>query len=965
MKTAVRRRWIYTIILLAALTVVWGGLQKCVHAQILQVPIEPAASLSAAITKSSSSQPSLSLIGGNLSALIGSDPTFSLMGFNPVLNPFIASPSMASNAMLMSAAMLSQSLAAGISPGGGIGGMAYPSSAYQSAAYQAGLTGSSLPVDPSVLMNFFGMGGGIYPSAGGALNNIALLGFAGMPIVPFSPDQVTGMGSLAGLGSGLIIPPLSPFGMMTPSFSSLQMGGYPYTSQMGGYPYNPQMGGYPYNPASGMLFNGMASGVNPYAAMSPNGMASGLNPYAAMSPNGMVSGLNPYSAALGMMPFNSMMSGVNPLLGGGYYYGGYFPPAGSNSMALGSSPYPSTSTPVSYSATGTPLIRPAGSFAAAPMTSSPSNQPVVSSYGGLAAYGGTPAYGGYSTGGLPYGGVSGGILFPSSSYTIMAGIVSGTVMDQKEIGLVGVTFESRYSGWVSGSDVSDPLGHFGVTFPPTSGCSLTISYGSSHTLYPNFSVAGPTALDFVLLPGTIHDYVTGMPLSGVSIIATSLASSRLEAQSSTNSDGVFQIFLPKGNYTIMAKLPLSSVADTTLVGSPIEVPSTNNAKINGTLHLPIFAGTVVDAADENLTLDGAQIKITPTGSSTPSLPISSPVTAVNGGKFQIPLPKGTYQLDITKNGYQPRPITKVITGTTEDNRIELAKQVIPPPQNNRPVIKTPNDGEVIPVTAGSDLSFSVEAEDPENSYLYFTITGPDNWPKMVKDGGSISTPKTYRYSTTLADVGEYTMEITVGDLALSTTVHIKVKVQYPVQVKLTKGINLISYPAGPGTAVDSAFDLLSLLGDANQVDGIAIYDSTLGQGKYVQAAYGKDRKKAGADFFINGQSGYIVYAKQTTTANLNISSGSLTSCILQLKQGTNLVGISAVLSNTYSSYDLLMDFGQDSVESIYHYNAKAGGYEFTYWIGNLPGGFDFPIRMGEGYFIGAKTDKQIRLPKLR
>jgi hypothetical protein len=140
--------------------------------------------------------------------------------------------------------------------------------------------------------------------------------------------------------------------------------------------------------------------------------------------------------------------------------------------------------------------------------------------------------------------------------------------------------------------------------------------------------------------------------------------------------------------------------------------------------------------------------------------------------------------------------------------------------------------------------------------------------------------------------------------------------------------------------------LLSLLGDANHV-GIALYDSSQGQGKYIQASYGKDRKKGGAYFFINSQAGYIVYAKKTATAKLNISSGNLTSCILLLKQGTNLVGISAVLSDTYSSYDLLLDLGQDSAESIYHYNAKAATN--SPMDGNQPEG-DFPIRRRR-YFI--------------
>jgi len=989
MKTVVRRRREYTIILLTALAMVWGGLQKSVYAQILQPPGNSASSLSAAMTMPSSSQPALSLMGGNLTSLIGSNPALSLMGFNPVLNPFISSPSMAGSpvlmsalntSMLMSSALVSQSVAGGISPGVGMG--IYPSSPYSGSVYPAGvypgsLIGSSLPADTSGLMNFLGMGGGPYSSAGGVLGNVVMPGFAGMPISPFFPNQGTVMGSLTGLAPGLIVPPLSPFGLLAPSFSSLQMGGNPYNSVLG------------------MLSNGMMPGTNPYnSIMALNGIMPGVNSYAAalgMSPYSAMSGVNPYSAMSGVNPY-SAMAGVNPLGGGGYSYGGYSPLLGSANLAVGSTPYSSTSATAPYygygatygsSAPGV-VQRSASNLTptTVPMPASSSTPTGVSPYTGPGSMA-PGAYGAYGAAGLYGGGLSSGAgspyaisLLPSLPHmNIVAGIVSGTVMDQKGNGLRGVTLESSYSGWRSDYAVSDTSGRFSVAFPPVNGCSLTISYGTSYTLYSNFPVSWSTAIKFIELPGTIKDYVTGTALSGVSIVASSNTSPSLLAQTSTDSNGGFLLFLPEGEYTIAASLSLSNISDTNLVGYPVIVKSGGNVSIDSTLNLPIYAGTVVDAVDESLTLQGAEIDITPL-SSAQQLPIGNSVTTGTGGKFQIPLPKGSYQLDITKSKYQKKTMTITVNGTTENNRIELAKQELPSVQNHSPAIKKPLDGSELVVTAGDDLTFSVKAEDQENSYLYFTVTGPANWPTIPANwpttahvGGDKSTPKNYRYTTTLADVGEHTMQITVSDLALSTTAHIKVKVQYPVQVKLARGINLISYPAGPGSTVDS-YDLLSLLGDANQVEGIALYDTSQGDGRYLQAGYGKDRKKAGAHFFINGQAGYIVYAKQSVTADLNISSGDLTSCILQLKQGPNLVGIPAVLGDTYSSYDLLRDLGQNSVgqksvENIYHYNAKLGKYEFTYWIENRPGGSDFLIRIGEGYFIGARTDAQIRLPKLR
>jgi hypothetical protein len=82
--------------------------------------------------------------------------------------------------------------------------------------------------------------------------------------------------------------------------------------------------------------------------------------------------------------------------------------------------------------------------------------------------------------------------------------------------------------------------------------AINYSYGKSYTLYPNFPVAGETLFNFVLLPGTIRDYVTGTALSGVNIFARSQSFPFLEAQTSTNSDGVFQLIIPEGTYAITA-----------------------------------------------------------------------------------------------------------------------------------------------------------------------------------------------------------------------------------------------------------------------------------------------------------------------------------------------------------------------------------------------------------------------------
>ncbi|MEW5801802.1 MAG: carboxypeptidase regulatory-like domain-containing protein [bacterium] len=766
-----------------------------------------------------------------------------------------------------------------------------------------------------------GMGGAVYPvsaTGGGLVEDPSFL----MNLMGF------GSGLFPGIGSALsnISFPIVPI--------------VPFLADQG------RSTGFP----TGLYSSLMVPPLNPF------GMASSA--FAALQ---MMGGYPTSYGSTQGMPYAGM-PGVSPVTGGGYSS----PFTNPTALSAGSSPYPYLGDP-RYAAGGLPVSQPSGT---APLSATGTG-----SFGG---YGANPAYFGYQ--GLTIGNPP--VINPAANMydsgfmysPIRLGVIYGVVQDQKGESIVGATITIISNTGVEISSLKSglPLGNYGVSKPfPGTGCSLKIShpYGKPDTQYPSFPVAGNVRCDFILLEGTVQDAIKKIPLSQVGIFAIAPDASLLEAQTTTDDDGEFAIFLPKGTYSIVAKLPLSGTSSTNRQVSSVTIPMDNAAKLSFDLSLPLLIGNVIDAIDDTINMQGALIQITPS-SSIQMVPVKNPVKVGKGGEFTIPLPEGAYTLSVTKSGYKNKTVTVQIKDTgLEDYHIELERTAPLTPVNNPPVIQSPPDGWPIPVEAGKAVDFYVMAQDPDlkDVQLGFTIIGlkglPQGWTVGKEEGGQNGVPKRYVFPTTLADLGEYPLEITVTDFASPSKVNVTVKVQYSMQWKLTKGVNLISCPAaGASTSLDSAFDLLSILGDANRVESVSRYDSS--KGGYVKASNIKGGKKTGTDFPINRQEGYIVYAKQAAPVDLYIQSGNLASCKLQIKRGTNLVGIPVVFSGTYSSYDLLIDLGQDAVESIYHYNPKAGGYEYTYWIGNLPGGSDFPIQIGEGYYIQGKADKQLSLPAL-
>jgi len=207
----------------------------------------------------------------------------------------------------------------------------------------------------------------------------------------------------------------------------------------------------------------------------------------------------------------------------------------------------------------------------------------------------------------------------------------------------------------------------------------------------------------------------------------------------------------------------------------------------------------------------------------------------------------------------------------------------------------------------------------------------------------------------LSDVGEHIIKITVTDTeGLTTSRDIAVNIVYYMDLQLEPGVNLICYPEDSNK---TAFDLFQKLGNPDEVESIVRYNPN------HKVSYGVNGIIEHVDDFpLNPLEGYFVYARQSVIVSLKIQSGDLTYCNYDLHKGINLIGIPVVLAEEYSAYDFLHELGKESVVSIRRCNKKTGEDESAYWIGDNPIGIDFSIRMGEGYFVQMKNEKQLSLP---
>jgi hypothetical protein len=169
----------------------------------------------------------------------------------------------------------------------------------------------------------------------------------------------------------------------------------------------------------------------------------------------------------------------------------------------------------------------------------------------------------------------------------------------------------------------------------------------------------------------------------------------------------------------------------------------------------------------------------------------------------------------------------------------------------------------------------------------------------------------------------------------------------PVQVTLHlfPGFNLIGIPVNP-SGMTGAFDLLPVLGNAAEIDRILRLDG--GTGRIQEARYDTDGNPTGEDFPVVTGEGLILYSLVAKDVSFN---GIVNCPGPGLAGGVNLSGFPCAPGGL-TAYQLLQTIGDETVvDGIQRYHPDTGTFETAGYDGNHLVGIDFPIMIGEGYFI--------------
>ena len=160
---------------------------------------------------------------------------------------------------------------------------------------------------------------------------------------------------------------------------------------------------------------------------------------------------------------------------------------------------------------------------------------------------------------------------------------------------------------------------------------------------------------------------------------------------------------------------------------------------------------------------------------------------------------------------------------------------------------------------------------------------------------------------------------------------------------LRPGMNLISIPAEISYA-NHLSAWIPVLGEA-QVDKVLYLDPDTG--KFIVLIPGEIPAE---DPILMGAEGLIVYATGLKTVNFD----TVLCAYPILQPGFNLIGVPCPPEG-YTAFDLLQDYGSETVTSIKRFSAEEGAYETAGFDqnGQLMG-IDFPIIRGEGYILFVK-----------
>ena len=170
-------------------------------------------------------------------------------------------------------------------------------------------------------------------------------------------------------------------------------------------------------------------------------------------------------------------------------------------------------------------------------------------------------------------------------------------------------------------------------------------------------------------------------------------------------------------------------------------------------------------------------------------------------------------------------------------------------------------------------------------------------------------------------------------------------------VSLVQGFNLFSYPGEVPTDLATCKFLLDSIGLPAEVESISRFDRE--SQLFEECTFENNQ-----DFPIVANEGYVL--KMLVSKDVKFEGGPLCSDVTATV-GLNLIGHS-VPNSGLNCFDVLAAFGESEIGSLQHFDTQTGTLATCTYSEGAPAGTNFPIRIGMGYILHARSDFTLEFP---
>lgn len=244
---------------------------------------------------------------------------------------------------------------------------------------------------------------------------------------------------------------------------------------------------------------------------------------------------------------------------------------------------------------------------------------------------------------------------------------------------------------MSGVTVSAALNHSAVasgTSGPGGAFSLALTIGSydltasvpgyrtvSLPVFVNHTLAG---IVIVLPPmnytvqGTVHDGFTDTPMAGVQLVENGTV------LTATNATGAYSLSFPNGTFTLSAV----AVASNQLYRDVRFVLAVDGAPLEQNVSLFPVQGTIMGTVEDSST--GALIpdaRVNLHGTAVDGYAFSQTLSTNSNGGFALPVPYGSYRLNVTATGYLTQGMVVVVSNASVPVTLQLVSSTSPSSSN--------------------------------------------------------------------------------------------------------------------------------------------------------------------------------------------------------------------------------------------------------------------------------------------